>query len=125
MTAVLHPAVEHRTFASAARPVAAAVGNDMPFAQGGVEDRFVILHRKNVIAGAQGCFVGHGGRSTAAAQRRGRRLETTLLDELTFATIRLRNGLAISRLSLLTIEPFYSARATISDLADEICIQAA
>lgn len=41
------------------------------------------------------------------------------------AAIRLRNGLAISRLSLLTFEPFYSARATIPDLAEELCIQAA
>ena len=45
--------------------------------------------------------------------------------KVTFATIRLRNGLAKSRLSLLTFEPFYSARAAIPDLADVLCIQAA
>ena len=57
--AVIDLAREHRAFARAAGAVAAAVRNDVAFAQGGVEYRFIVLGREDVIGGLDGYLIGH------------------------------------------------------------------
>jgi hypothetical protein len=49
--AIIHASGQDFSLAAAAGAVAAAVGNDQPFAQCGLEDGFVVVNRKAVVAG--------------------------------------------------------------------------